>query len=131
MSALAFQTARKAQYLVVQLALPGRPKANAGVLLLDPAGDKLYVKLRPDWTGLAGAEDIEVLEQVESDLRARAAQRGGEALLGELEDTLSHSLLVSGRESIAAGDFEKALEKLYARLVEGEAAAPVEALRYE
>jgi SOS-response transcriptional repressor LexA len=129
MSALAFQTARKAQYLVMQVALPGRPKANAGVLLLDPANDSLHVKLRSDWTELAGAEDIEVLEQLQADLESRSRELGAEALLRELEDSLSHSVLVSERASVAVGDFEKALARLYARHVEGEAATPVREIR--
>ena len=65
MSALAFKPARKAQYLVVELALPGRPKANAGVLLLDPESDTLHVKLRRDWDQVADPDDAEVLEPLE------------------------------------------------------------------
>lgn len=129
MSALAFQTARKAQYLVVQVALPGRPKANAGVLLLDPTNDRLHVRLRTEWAGLADPEDFEVLEQLQADLESRGREVGGEALLRELEDLLSHSVLVSERESIAVGDFDKALARLYARHVEGEAGAQVREIR--
>ena len=120
MSALAFKTARKAQYLVVELALPGRPKVNAGVLLLDPASDQLHIKLRRDWEQVAEPDDVEVLEHLEEDLRRQGREVGGEQLLRVLEDTLSNTLRITERESIAVGDFDKALERLYQRHVEGE-----------
>jgi phage repressor protein C with HTH and peptisase S24 domain len=129
MSALVFQTARKAQYVILELALPGRPKINAGVLLLDPWRDRLSLKLRADWADVAGAEDAEVLRHIEADLRARSGELGGTALLGELEDTLSNVLQVSERRAVTVADFEKAVERLYARMVAGEQAAPVEVLR--
>lgn len=130
MSALAFQTARKAEYLVVELALPGRPRVNAGVLLVDPAQDRLYLRLREDWDTLAAPEDARVLRHVESDWKARSGKLGAAALLGELEDTLSNVLLLSRREAITVADFDKALDRLYARLVAAEPAAAVEPLPY-
>ncbi len=130
MSALAFQTARKAEYLVVELALPGRRRVNAGVLLVDPAQDRLYLRFREDWDAVAAPEDAEILSRVEADWKARGGELGAAALLAELEDTLSNVLLLSGREAITVADFEKALDRLFARLVAGEPAAPVEVLRY-
>ncbi len=69
MEALGFKTARKAQYLVLELALPGRPKANAGVILLDPASDMLHIKLRREWGRFAEPDDAEVLERPAAVLR--------------------------------------------------------------
>jgi phage repressor protein C with HTH and peptisase S24 domain len=130
MSASAFQAARKAQYLVVEVALPGRPKVNAGVLLLDPVSDQLHVRLRQDWEQVAGAEDVEVLEHLEAELESRGREAGGEAFLASLEDTLSNALQITQRETIAVGDFEKALERLYRKHVEGAPDAAVEVLRF-
>lgn len=130
MPALALTTARKAQYLLLELILPGRPKVNAGVLLLDPLHDELRVKLRRDWDHLAEPEDAEVLAHIEEDLARRGREAGAEALLGHLEDTLSNVLRITGRETIAVSDFDRALERLYARHVEGQAPATVEVLRY-
>jgi hypothetical protein len=131
MSALLFKTARKAQYSVLELVLPGRPKLNAGVLLLDAASDRLHLRLRRDWDRVADPDDAEVLAAFEQDLRQRGGEEGGEQLLLSLEDTLSHTLRITGRESIAVGDFEKALERLYHRHVEGAPEAPPRVLRFE
>ena len=131
MGALAFTTARKAQYLVLELVLPGRPKANAGVLLVDPASDQLHIKLRREWEHLADPDDAEVLQSLEQDLRRQSREAGAGQLLASLEETLSNTLRLTERESIAVGDFDKALERLYQRHVEGEPQAPVSVLRFE
>jgi SOS-response transcriptional repressor LexA len=131
MGALAFQTARKAQYAVLELALPGRPKANAGVLLLDPSTGQLLLKLRSDWAEVAEPEDAEVLSHVAEDLAQRAKETGGGDLLGYLEETLSNVLRISPRETIAVGNLQKALERLYARHVEGERGGVAEVRRFE
>jgi phage repressor protein C with HTH and peptisase S24 domain len=131
MEALGFKTARKAQYLVLELVLPGRPKANAGVILLDPASDELHIKLRQEWGRLAEPDDAEVLEHLEEDLRRQSRETGAEQLLQTLEDTLSNTLRITERETIAVSDFGKALERLYQRHVEGEPQAPVSVLRFQ
>ncbi len=130
MPALAIHSARKAQYLVLELTLPGRPKLNAGVLLFDPSAGRLYARLRTDWDQVADPDDAEVLEAVERELKGRAAEIGGGEVLAQIEDSFSNVLRTAGREEIAVGDFEKALEKLYRRHVAGEPAAPVEVLRF-
>ena len=131
MTALAFQTARKVQYAVLELALPGRPKANAGVLLLDPGTDELLLKLRRGWADLAEPEDAEVLSQLAEDLAQRAKEMGGSGLLGNLEETLSNVLRISRRETIAVGNLRKALDRLYARHVEGERGGEAAVRRFE
>ena len=131
MAVVAFKPARKAQYLVVQLVLPGRSKLNAGVLLLDPESDTVHVRLRQDWDQIADPDEAEVLEHAERELRQRGTELGGERLLSELEDTLSQILRISDRESIAVGDFPKALERLYLRHVEGESPSRAPVLRFE
>ena len=130
MSALAFGTARKAQYQLLELALPGRPSVNAGVLLFDPASDRLHVKLRQDWEQLADADDAEVLEHLEEDLKNQGSTAGGDQLLRSMEETLSNTLRITERTAIAVGDFEKALERLYLHHVSGLRETPVEVLRF-
>ena len=125
MGALAFRTARNAQYWVVALTLPGRPKVNAGVLLLDTASDRLHVSMRRDWDQIADPEDVEVLTELEQEFQRQGREAGGESLLRWFEDTFSNTLRITNRETIAVGDFEKALERLYLHHVEGaRASAP-------
>lgn len=112
---------RRAQYSLLEVFLPGRPPVAAGVLLLDPVGNELRARFRGDWSGLAEAEDAEVLELLESDLNRRGMEVGGEAALAELEDRLSNVLRISPRRALTVRDAAQALERLYRRYVEGAA----------
>jgi hypothetical protein len=86
---------------------------NVGVLLVDRASDTLYTRMRADWQGVAGPNEVEVLALLENDLRSKAERMGASALLAVLEDSLSSTLRVTGRERIEVGDFEEALAELY------------------
>lgn len=110
---------RKAEYLLLQLALPGRPAVNAGVLLFDPEEGRLALKLREDWDELAEPEDAEVLSYLAGDLEQKAAELGGPKLLKILEDSLSNVLRLTDRTAIVAADFERALGRLFERHVAG------------
>jgi SOS-response transcriptional repressor LexA len=98
---------------------------NAGILLEDPANDRLYVRLRRDWDRIAPEEEVEVLEALEDGLRSLAAELGAARVFDHLEDTLSNTLRVSDRretmvpkgaaareQSVEQG-FERALDRLY------------------
>jgi len=119
MPAAVFSPPRKAEYLVLEAALPGRRASPVGVLLLDPASDRLLVKLREDWERFADPEDAEVLALLAEDLARQAEQLGASALIELLEDRLSNVLRLSERRSVVVGDLERALERLYERQVEG------------
>jgi hypothetical protein len=103
----------RAECLFLQVALPGRAPENAGVLLLDPANDRLYLRLRRDWASIAEEEDAEVLELLEDDLRSKAGEIGGAALLNYLEENASNLVRVTGREAIQLAGFEARLNRLY------------------
>jgi SOS-response transcriptional repressor LexA len=106
-------TMRRAECVFLQVALPGRPPENAGVLLLDPAGDRLFLRLRRDWAAIADPEESEVLDLLEDDLRARAEQMGGAALVEFLESNASNLVRVTEREAVQLADFEARLNRLY------------------
>lgn len=110
---------RKAEFVVLHAALPGRPALAAGVLLLEAETDRLHVRLRADWSEWAPPEDVEVLELLGADLAAQADQLGGAALLSLLEDRLSNALRISERRTAVVAHPERALERLYAAEVEG------------
>jgi phage repressor protein C with HTH and peptisase S24 domain len=102
-----------AQFSLLQLALPAKPTVNIGVFLLDPTTDRLYIKLRQDWTKVAEAEEAEVLEHLADDLSAKSAEMGGAALLENLRDTLSNTLLITEPEQWSVSGFETALNRLF------------------
>ena len=50
------------EYLLVELALPGEPQRNIGVLLRDTATGQVYPKIRGHWEEIEDPEEAELLE---------------------------------------------------------------------
>jgi SOS-response transcriptional repressor LexA len=123
-SVISITARRQGTYVLLEAHLPGQPVRNIGVLLIDPDTDRLWLRLRPDYRGLAEPEDIEVLEALEDDIRTRAAEMGAEALLDSLEDSLSNVLRATERQSVAVDSFSRVLDRLFDQHVEKIAVAP-------
>ena len=117
---------RQGTYVLLEAHLPAQPARNIGVYLVDPATGRLWLRMRESYQDLAEPEDIEVLDALAEDLRARAAELGAEALLGSLEDSLSNVLRVSQRESVEVDAFSRVLDRLFDRHVEKIAVRPFE-----
>lgn len=107
-------------FSVLELALPGRPVAPAGVLLYDEESERLGVKLRRDWSKLGIEADLEeddtvLLSSVEREIKRRAAQEGATSTLHWLEDSLANVLRLSQRQAVSGGKlgFEFTLHSLY------------------
>ncbi len=116
----------KAEYSVLQLALPGRPVENFAVLLIDPASDRLYFKAREDLAQIAGAEDAEVLACLPEDISRRAQAMGARVFIESLEDSLSNVLRITDRKPAAVRDFSHALDRLFNEHVLGIAREPAQ-----
>jgi phage repressor protein C with HTH and peptisase S24 domain len=106
------------EFALLQVALPGAQPRNAGVFLLDPASGELYTRIREAWQEVADADDRELLELLELDIRLKAKEIGGAEFLRSLEDTLSNTLRVTPRERVAVTGLAETLERLYAEHVE-------------
>lgn len=115
---------RQGTYAVLEARLPERAPRPIGVLLIDPATDRAWVRLRPRFDDLT--EDTEFWDALEEDLRAKAAESGAEALLQSLEDSLSNALTIGERRAVEVDAFTRALERLYAEHVEDRAVRPFE-----
>jgi phage repressor protein C with HTH and peptisase S24 domain len=124
-SVIPISAKRQGTYVVLETALPERERQSIGVLLVDPAADRLWLRLREQFDDCADPEDAEVFESLEEDFRNRAGEMGASALLDWLEDSLSNALRVSERQSVAVDSFTRVLDRLY-----GENVAPVEAKPY-
>lgn len=105
-------TAHSALFSILAVELPGEAPANAGILLLDEAGDQLHVRLRRDWERFA-PEEAEVLGELESDLAAKARELGAARLIRDMEDSASNTLRISSREQVEVEDFGRSLARLY------------------
>ena len=53
-----------ARYSLLTVEFPGQVPVAAGILLEDPATDRLHIRLRRDWDDIA-AEESEVLSALE------------------------------------------------------------------
>lgn len=109
---------RKGAYVLLEAALPERPVETIGVLLVDPAADRVWVRLRRSYESIASPEDAEVLEALEADIRSRSAEMGAEAFLAWLEDSLSNAVRVSERQSVDVDAFSRVVERLFNEHVE-------------
>jgi SOS-response transcriptional repressor LexA len=121
---------RKAEYSLLELALPGRAVENFGVLLLDPAAGELYSRLRKEAVADADPGDAEVLELLPADLDAKAREMGGAQLLALLEDSLSNVLRLSQRRPAVVRSFSAALDRLYREHVLGIRDRPAEVVPF-
>jgi phage repressor protein C with HTH and peptisase S24 domain len=109
---------RTGAYALLEACLPGRAARNIGVLLLDPATDRGWLRLRARFDDIAAPEDAEVLEALEADLRHRLTESGGEAVLSSLEDSLSNVLRIGDRQSIVVDAFTRAIDRLFEQHVD-------------
>jgi SOS-response transcriptional repressor LexA len=109
---------RVGTYVLLETALPGQAARNIGVLLIDPESDQGWLRMRRDFTGIAEPDDVEVLEALEDHIRQCLAERGAEAFLASLEDSLSNAVRVSRRESVPVDAFTRVVEHLFDRHVE-------------
>ncbi len=124
-SAVRAETVR-GEYVVLELHPPGMADGvPVGLLLLDPLDDRLHVRIREQWPASVQPADREVLQGIAWDLRDRAASESGAALLHWLEDSFSHMLRVSERQSVllARGDraamAESQADALFSRIAAG------------
>ena len=106
------------EYLLVELALPGEPVRNIGVLLRDTATGEVYPKIRNHWEEIGDPEDAELLKALGEDFDLKIHEMGGDAFLQSLEDSLSHTLRLSQRTAVAVDDFARTLARLYEEHVE-------------
>ena len=111
---------RAARYSLLTVELPGQEAITAGVLLEDPATDRVYIRLRRDWQSI-DPDEAEVLAFLEDDLRARATEEGAAKFFARLEDTLSNTICVSDRREAMVEDFSRALARLYREHVRSQA----------
>jgi len=105
-------TTQAARFSILELEIPGGAAIPAGILLLDPVHDRLYLRLRRDWAEIA-PEEAAVLSGLESDLVKKAAELGGARLLDYLWETLSNTLRVRQAQNATVEDFERCLARLY------------------
>ena len=114
---------REGYYLVLEAALPGQSARNIGVILVDPAGDRAWVRFLEHYD-FAAPDDAEVLAALPEDIEARLAEAGAQAFLEALEESLSNVIRVSGRQAVAVDAFTRVIDRLFDEHVERTAVQP-------
>jgi hypothetical protein len=102
----------RASLSLLQLELPGTQPVHAGVLLLDPEANRLYVRMRRDWDHIA-PDEAEVLALLEEDLAAKSIELGAARLMEYLEQSLSNTLTISEPREVIVEDFDRAVARFY------------------
>lgn len=108
---------RTAEFLLLQFQLPDGALCAIAVLLFDHPADKLHVRSRRNLTGV-GPHDQGVLNLYLSQLTLDAATTSGEAILGQLEDSLSNSIRITERIALRVDNLDTLLDELVARHLE-------------
>ncbi len=108
------------QYVLLQLALPGQPVHDVGVLLVDadPESTRHAFRVRTHWDDLAEPEDAAYLAALQNDLEDKIAELGARRLLESWEDSLSHVLRVSERQAVDVDSFSRVADRIFERHVE-------------
>ena len=109
---------REGQYVRLQLALPGQPVHDIGVLLLDASSGRSRLRLRDHWDDLADPEDARYLAALDADFRQKIGEVGAVGFLESLEDSLSHVLRVTDRKAIAVDSLSRVADQLFEKHVE-------------
>jgi len=107
--------------VLLQLALPGQPVHDVGVVLIDanPESERHALRMRSHWEDLAAPEDAEYLGALQRDFENKIGEMGARRLLESWEESLSHVLRVSERESIEkVASFSRLADQLFERHVE-------------
>src|SRR5215831_16141388 len=117
---------RTGTYVLLEAALPGQAPRPIGVLLIDPATDRAFFKLRPSFDGIAAPDDAEVLDALGPHIQDCVSEMGAEAFLQSLEDSASNTIRVTDRQSVEVDAFTRVLAQLFSEHVEP---VPIEPFR--
>ena len=115
---------REGMYVLMEAILPQQQPRPIGVVLVDPAADRGWLRLCSNFDDWAESDEAEVLTLLEDDMRARLAESGAEAFLRSLEDSFSNTLRVSDRQAVSVDAFTRVLDRLYHDHVESTPVQP-------
>ena len=111
---------REFEYIVVSFHAPSAESINWGVLLVDPASERLHFRFRTDFPiELVNPSDVEVIQGLAEHFIRIAEESGAEALLTWLLDSASNTVRVTNRLGIPARTADEALERVVSKHLDG------------
>src|SRR5215467_3645641 len=110
----------RGEYVLLQLALPGQPVHDVGVLLIDadPDSNSYAWRLRSHWEDIADPDNVAYLSALKQDIPDKIAESGPRRLLESWEDSLSNILRVSARQKVQVDSFRRVAERIFEEHVE-------------
>ena len=105
------------QWVLLQLQLPGNHPRPAGIILLDPARDRLHFRLSDLLTDEIDEDVVEIWCALPEDLHSMAKTMGGAQVLNWFEEHASHTFQVTDRRGVASDTPEHAVGKLFDQFV--------------
>ena len=87
-----------------------------GLIVRDPQADRLAIHITDRFPDDCGEDLLEVLNCLEQDFCTKAQELGAGTMLQHLEDTLSHSVLISDRRRVDSTS-DRGLRDLCIRLL--------------
>jgi SOS-response transcriptional repressor LexA len=106
-------SSRQGAFVVLEAALPERARVPLGVILIDPAANRAWMRFRD----LSDEED-DVLQHLEEHVRQCIDEAGPEQYVASLEDSLSSGIRVSDRKAVSVDAFSRVLDRLYSEHIE-------------
>jgi hypothetical protein len=105
---------RRACWSLLEIAQTGARPLPYGILLVDEATDRLTRRLRDlsCFTEL-NEQELDILAALPADLDQKAREMGGARLLDSLEDCASDFFRISDRTSVACGNADATIDRLF------------------
>ena len=106
---------RQAVWSLLEVARPGSRPVPFGILLADESGDSAEMRFRDlSCFDELDEDEIEILEFLPGDLKAKVRETNGLDLIEGLEGSLSHFIRISDRTSVAySGDPQATVNRLF------------------
>src|ERR1700682_1392474 len=105
------------QYVVMQADLGGAKLENIGLVLLDADLNQLYLRFRRDFSDVVG-DEADWFEHLADDILVQSLELGARRYLDWCESTLCSRLRISLRGSLLVDDYDKTVNRLYAKHVQ-------------
>lgn len=125
-TAMPTSISREGVYVLLEWMSPGQARRPVGVVLMDPASGRTWLKMLSDSAHIVDDLDAEVFEGMAQELRALLEIHGTEKFWHFLEADFSGSMTLTERRPIPVDAFTRVLAKLYEEHVETQPVKPFE-----
>jgi hypothetical protein len=109
-----------AEWVLLSAHVPQKRITPAGILLVDTETNRVYVQTVAELSDWEGEELSHLWPLVSEELCEKALELGGRECLQWIEDSFSHFLQASKRETLSTQDCQQEMERLFETYVSGQ-----------